>query len=190
MSSLAQCLSVSPPTTPAVLPLAKVSLPGLALAYSISSLTLFAGMLGWTTSISVKLPSARHGREVLHRVVGDVLHQERRRGVRRVRRHQQRVAVGRGARDIHRRDGAVGAGTGLDDDALLQRHAERLGDHAGDRVAGAAGAERGDDGDRLVRIGLRVGGRDAEQRQAVGQSATTECEATFHAWFLPGCREL
>ena len=32
MSSLAQCLSVSPATTPAVLPLANVSLPGLALA--------------------------------------------------------------------------------------------------------------------------------------------------------------
>jgi hypothetical protein len=40
-----------------VLALAKDSLPGLALAYSISSLTFLTGRLGLITSIKVKLPT-------------------------------------------------------------------------------------------------------------------------------------
>ncbi len=57
MSISAQRLSVSPATMPEVLALANDSLPGLALAYSISSLTVLTGTLGLTTSISVKLPT-------------------------------------------------------------------------------------------------------------------------------------
>src|SRR5262249_23544692 len=53
MSTSAQCLSVSPATTPDVLPLANESLPGFALAYAISSLTVVAGISGLTQSISV-----------------------------------------------------------------------------------------------------------------------------------------
>ena len=45
MSISAQCLSVSPATMPEVLALANDSLPGLALPYSINSLTVLAGTL-------------------------------------------------------------------------------------------------------------------------------------------------
>src|SRR5262249_5750004 len=53
----AQCASVSPATMPEGLALANDSLPGLGLAYSINSLTVLTGKLGFTTSISVKLPT-------------------------------------------------------------------------------------------------------------------------------------
>ena len=57
MSISAQWMSVSPATMPEVLALANDSLPGLALAYSINSLTVLTGKLGLTTSINVKLPT-------------------------------------------------------------------------------------------------------------------------------------
>src|SRR5919201_3381242 len=110
MSTSAQCLSVSPATTPEVLPLANDSLPGLALAYAISSLTDVAGMSGRTQSISVSAAHARDRREILQRIVADVLHQKRRGRMRTVGAHEQGVAVRRRARDVERRERPVRAG--------------------------------------------------------------------------------
>src|SRR5262249_61486874 len=74
----------------------------------------------------------------------------------------------------------------LDDDGLLERDAERLGDHAANRVAAAAGAERVNEGDRLA--GIVVGAqRRAEQCRPCGHENETKL---FHAWFLSGYREV
>ena len=95
---------------------------------------------------------ACHSREVLHRIVAHVPHQERSGRKRGISRHQQRVAVRRRARDVKRGQRPVRARAILDDDGLLERDAERLGDHAANRVTGTAGAEHGDEGDRLAWI--------------------------------------
>ena len=177
MSISAQCLSVSPATTPEVLPLANDSLPGLALAYAISSLTDFAGMLGMDDQHQRVASHPRDRREVLDRIVGDVLHQEGHGRMRAVGAHEQRVAVRRRARDVQRRKRAVRARTVLDHDGLLERDAEMLADDAGDRVGGAAGTERDDDGDRLARIS-RSGALRVRCRTAIApRRRRSECEA-------------
>ena len=51
------CLIVSSATMAAVLPAPKVRYPGLALAWSIISLTEWVGRFGLTTRIFVKLPT-------------------------------------------------------------------------------------------------------------------------------------
>ena len=175
MSISAQCLSVSPATMPEVLALANDSLPGLALAYSISSLTGLGRHARMHHQHQREASHPRHRREVLHRVVAHVLHQERDGRKRRVGRHQQRVAVRRGVRGVECGQRAVRARAVLDDDGLLERDAERLGDHAADRVAGAAGAEHGDEGDRLARIVVGAQ-RRAEQCR---RRRPRECRSSF-----------
>jgi len=63
---------------------------------------------------------------------------------------------------------------------LLERGAEALGDEPGNRIGAAARPERNDEGDRLARIGVGVGGK-AEQDRADGQAA----EQNLHAAPLP-----
>ncbi len=71
--------------------------------------------------------------------------------------HEQRVAIGRRARDELRRDAAECAGAAVDDDRLARLLGD-LGTHcAGQSIRGAAGAGTDHDGDRLGRIGLRAG---------------------------------
>ena len=50
--------------------------------------------------------------------------------------------------DVKRGQRAVGARAVLDDDRLLERLPERIGDDAANRVAGAAGTEYRGEGDR------------------------------------------
>ena len=51
----------------------------------------------------------------------------------------QRVAVGRGARDLAGRDRAAGAAAVLDHDLLAERRAHGIGDDARHHVVAAAG---------------------------------------------------
>src|SRR5262249_39517094 len=95
------------------------------------------------------------------------------------------VAVGRRPRGVKRSERAVRAGAMLDDDGLLERNAERLREHAADRVAGAAGSEDGDEGDRLARVVVGAE-RRAEQCRRGGHENEQQL---FHAWVLPGWRE-
>ena len=109
---------------------------------------------------------ARDRREILHRIVGERLEQMGIGRMRRVGRHQQRVAVGRGARDVSGGDTPLRRLV-LDDDAPIERDRELLCDDTGDRVCAAAGGERHHDGDRLCRISLCACAR-GEQRQRAG----------------------
>src|SRR5262245_30243002 len=95
------------------------------------------------------------------------------------------MAIWRRARDIKRSERSVRTRAILDDDGFLECHTERLGDDTANRIAAAAGAEHGNEGDRLA--GIVVGEkRRAEQCRPCGH----ENEAQFfHAWFLSGCRE-
>src|SRR5262249_61947852 len=68
--------------------------------------------------------------------------------------HEQRVAVGRRARDVEPGQRSVLARAVFDHDALLECGAEVLSEDASDRVAAAPGAERNNDRDRLARIAL------------------------------------
>ena len=72
-----------------------------------------------------------------------------------------RVAIRRGARDTTDRDRAAGAADILDDDALSERRAHALGQNARGDIGRAAGRERNDQGDLLVRIVLRLRAGDA-----------------------------
>ena len=121
--------------------------------------------------------------EVLHRIVADVLHQVGRRRMRAICAHEQRVAVRRRARDVKRRQRPVRARAVVDHDGLLERSAEVLSDHAGDRVGGAARPERNNHRDRLGRIGVGAG-RSAEQHRAGDETA----EQSLHAKVLPDSR--
>jgi hypothetical protein len=92
--------------------------------------------------------------EILLAVVGQRLVE---RDVDRERAHMgeaQRVSIGSGARDLGDADRAAGAADILNDHLLAQRLAHALAEDARQGVGGAAGRERHDHGDRLVRIGL------------------------------------
>src|SRR6266487_3283395 len=83
------------------------------------------------------------------------------------------MAIWRRARDIKSGERSVGTRAILDDDAFLECHTERLGDHAANRIAGAAGAEHGNEGDRLA--GIVVGEkRRAEQCRRCGHENETQ----------------
>src|SRR5262249_11299814 len=89
------------------------------------------------------------------------------------------------ARDIKRGERSVRTRSILDDDGFLECHTERLGDDTANRIAGAAGAEYCNEGDRLA--GIVVGEeRRAEQCRRCGHENETQL---FHAWFLSGYRE-
>src|SRR5215471_6409215 len=95
------------------------------------------------------------------------------------------MAIWRRARDIKSGECSVRTRAILDDDAFLECHTERLGDDTANRIAGAAGAEHGNEGDRLA--GIVIGEeRRAEQCRPCGHENETQ---PFHAWFLPGSRE-
>jgi hypothetical protein len=68
------------------------------------------------------------------------------------------VAVGRRARDLSRRQAAVGAGLVLDDHGLAQRLAQAVAERARDQVDRAARGLRQDEADGLRRIWV-VGAR-------------------------------
>jgi hypothetical protein len=115
---------------------------------------------------------ARDRREVLHRVVVELLEQAHVRGLRRVGRHHDGVAVWSGARNLGRRDRALRAGLVLDHERLAERFLELLPHHARDLVGGASRGEWNDQLHRAGGIGLREGGR--------GGKRDPEEEDSFH----------
>ncbi len=97
-------------------------------------------------------------REVLARIVADVLVERRVDRQRAGPADDQGVAVGRGLGDRPRRGRAAGAGAVLDHDLLAERLAHLLGRDAREQIVAAAGRVRHDQGDRTVGVVLRVGG--------------------------------
>ncbi len=128
----------------------------------------------------------RDRREVLDRVVRDVLVHVRHDGHRADRLHHEHRAVRRRGLDRVGRDAADGAGTILDDHRLAERGRHLLGDDARDDVGGAARREADEDLDRLVDLVLRERGRGTgsggAQREAGGEGR----EASFHVDLLLG----
>src|SRR5258708_13134767 len=94
------------------------------------------------------------------------------------------MAVRRRARDIKSGERSVRTGATLDDDAFIECDAEWLGDHAANRIAGAAGSEYGNEGDWLARIVVGEQRRTEECRPC-GQENEKH---PSHAMLLPGCR--
>ena len=117
-----------------------------------------------------QVAGTRDRRKVLHRIVGQALEQIGIGRMRGVGRHQQRVAVGRGARDIGRRDHAVGARLVLDDDADAERLRQMLRDQPRRGVGAAAGRKRQHQRDVAARpiVGLRGGCGSETQRGGAG----------------------
>ena len=90
------------------------------------------------------------------------------------RRHAERVAVRRRARDLGGADRAAAAGLVVDDQRLAERPVDLLGDDAGDDVGGAAGRERNDQPHRLgriARLGPAQAGHDGEKGGAGKQGS-------------------
>ena len=120
------------------------------------------GRLGFTTSISVKLPTRVTG--VKSFTGSKLTFFIRNGGVE----SGELVAISsvwpskRRARDVKRGTRSVRTRPILDDDAFLKCDTERLGDNAAIRIAGAAGAEHGNEGHGLAGIVLA---RSAELRQ-------------------------
>src|SRR3954467_3205114 len=143
---------------------------------------------------------ARDRLEVLYRIVGDALVEAGRGRVRAVGAHQQRVAIGCGAGDIGGGHGAVRSRLVLDDDALVERLSEMLRNDTRNGVGGAAGTERDDEGDRLVRIlalqrTLHLCGGARGHGKQRGAGCDDHAKQTCHASSLPvavrcyrGCR--
>src|SRR5258708_5078344 len=75
------------------------------------------------------------------------------------------MAVRRRARDIKSGERSVRTGATLDDDAFIECDAEWLGDHAANRIAGAAGSEYGNEArQQLDLAGLKLWSHDRERR--------------------------
>jgi hypothetical protein len=93
----------------------------------------------------------------------------------RCRRHQQRVAVGRGLLHRDRGDDAAGAGLVLDDNALAEPLLQILRHHPRQKIGAATRRERIDDRNRPRGIVLRECCRRRQQQQA-----NEPCEARLH----------
>ena len=140
-----------------------VELPGLALAYSISSLSECDRQVLAGHDDDGEARERRDHLQVLLGVVAERFVEREIGGDRAGAAADQRVAVGRRLRAPRRAGVAAGAGAVFDDDRLphVLRH---LVEHdAADHVAGAAAGERDDHRDRLGRIALRAGDRAAER---------------------------
>ena len=113
-----------------------------------------------------------NGREIAHRIVGHLLVEARIDGVGRHRRHQQRVAVGRGFCDHIGADVAARAHLVLDDELLAEKLAHTRAHDARDRIGRTAGGKRNHHADRSRRIflvGLRVCPDKREGHQQCGE---------------------
>src|SRR4030095_14017291 len=122
----------------------------------------------------------RHRREVLDRIVRQLLEQVLVGCVRRVGRDEYHVAIGRRLGDQLRGNETGGARTVVDDDRLLGQRAELLTQRARQLVGGAAGREGHDQRDLLVRVlGLYVG-RERDERQHDAPKAAD----AFHVSYL------
>ena len=111
--------------------------------------------------------------EAGQRVVGQLLEQGGVGDVRADRAEPDRVAVGRGVRELGQSDRAAGAADVLDHHGLLEVRRHALRHRAGQRVAGTAGRERHDQGERLggKALGGSRAGRQQERRESEQKSA-------------------
>jgi hypothetical protein len=107
---------------------------------------------------------ARDRLEIGLRVVGQLLRHRGIHGERDVDRDEQRVAVGRGARDVVRADGPGGAGDVLDHHGVAPALAQLLRHHARQHVERAARRERHHELHRPRRISLLRERRQGEER--------------------------
>ncbi len=127
-------------------------------------------------------------REVLARIVADiVIHARAGRERGRVA-QQQRVAIGRAARGLAGADRAAAArGAVLDHDLLAQRCAHLVGDSARHDVVGAARRQRDHQCDGTARISLRARGVDAERREQYDRNDDSHAShhALHHSAFNP-----
>jgi hypothetical protein len=121
-----------------------------------------------------QIAGPRDRREVLDRIVSHVLQQIRICRMRRIRRHEQRVAVRRGSGDITRRERAISARLIFDHDADAEGCAEFLRNDPCRGVGAAAGGERQHQRDGAVRVGrLRgCGGCQPSEGQCEGGNRT------------------
>jgi hypothetical protein len=114
----------------------------------------------------------RERRELLKRIVGDVLVQVRVRTERRGRPEEQRVTVRRSPRGFPYPDAASLAGLVLYQHRLPQRRLQVVPDQSCDRVRDLARRERHDDADDLRRIlPLRERRQGAEEQRSETQEA-------------------
>ena len=97
--------------------------------------------------------------EILHRIVVQLLDQERRDAVGGGGAEKQGVAVGRRTRHEVGGERAAGALPALHDHRLLEALRQLFGDRAGDEIGGGAGSERRDDPDRMGRPVVGAGRR-------------------------------
>jgi len=117
-----------------------------------------------------QVAGARDRGKILDRIVAHVLEQIRIGRMRRIGRHEQRVAVGRGAGHVTRRDRTIGAGLVVDHGVDAERRAEFLADQARRGVGAAAGCERQHQRDVAVRVaGLRESRRRQHEYQRHGR---------------------
>ena len=124
-----------------------------------------AGTVGLTTSTLGAAAAKRDRRKVAHGIVGyllvhDAVERER------ARNEQQRVAVGRGARDALDADHVAGAGPVLHVELLADGVGEILREHTGDDVGAARRRRRHHDAHRprrIVGLGLRLPGQSTNQ---------------------------
>src|SRR3954451_25036809 len=106
---------------------------------------------------------ARDRCEVRHRVIVEFLEQAHVRRLRRIGRHHERVAVGRGAGDFRRGDPALRTGLVLDDERLAQSLLELRADQPCDLIGGAAGRERHHELYRLGWVALPLNRKRAQR---------------------------
>ena len=112
---------------------------------------------------------ARERGEILDRIEPQFRVQALVDGVGADRAHEDRVAIGRGARHELGADIAAGAGAVVDDDRLAKVLADELPQHARQDVGGAAGRERDDDRDGLGGEGLGLRRQRRQGQQAEGR---------------------
>ena len=180
---MARCVVVPLPAEP------KLSLPGSALALSISSFERVEAGLGMDDHDVGHVADHGDGREGLVRV-------ERHLGVEELvdrqdagRGQQQRVAVGLGLGHDLRADIAAGARLVVDDDLLAQRLLQAGLDRPRQHVGDAARRERRHDAHRLRWIGLRASRRrqqDAEDSRT--NAYALHCFLPIRGWSLAADR--
>ena len=110
----------------------------------------------------------RHRREVLHRVVGQLVVEAGIEGHRPACADEQRVAVGRGLRDKVGADDRVRARLVLDDEGLPEPLLQLRADQAPEDVVGAPGRKPDDEAHGLGRVGVRGLGVRGECRGCQG----------------------
>ena len=110
-----------------------------------------------------RLRPGRHRHEIAHRIVAQRPEAVRIKRDGKVRREQQRAAIGLGGLDVVDRGARGGAGPVLDDDRGRERHLHPLGHQTRNDVRAAAGGKADDDADHAFSV-LRANGAAAERR--------------------------